>query len=112
MTRCITKTACKFILKIAVEYFEKNGTQIQKSPMEIADEYDLWMVDEWTMLGHIIIVCLDNSKLIESFVKGNAKVLDSLLGKIMKASNYTVDPEYVKEILPLAIEKWFINELC
>lgn len=78
------------------------------TPLDVVIEHDLWLVDEWTHLGLCIVVCLENPKLIQSFQK-NPKILDSLLGKVIKLSNMTVDPELIRELLPLVIEAHFTN---
>lgn len=77
------------------------------SPEEIADAKDLWLADEWTHVGYCIVVCLENQKLVEAYKKGNAKVFDALLGKTIKLSNMTVDPELIRELLPLIISAYF-----
>ena len=103
----ITMAAAKSISKICAEHFNKTGTLLDKTPIELAEEHDLWMADCWTHLGYTIVTCLESPKLVEAYLKGNAKVLDSLLGKTIKSANMTVDPEYIKELIPLVIDKWF-----
>ena len=99
--------AAKHIFKMCVEHFNKTGAIIDKTPTEMAEEYDLWIADEWTQLGFIIVVCLDNKKLIDSFIKGNNKVLDTLIGKTIKLSNMTAEPDFIKEMIPQVIDRWF-----
>jgi Asp-tRNA(Asn)/Glu-tRNA(Gln) amidotransferase B subunit len=97
--KSITMAAAKFVYK------QMKGKP-ELSALDIVEQHDLWMVDEWTHVGLCCLVCLDSPKLVESFKK-NPKILDSLLGKVMKLSNMTVDPELVKELLPLIIEAHF-----
>ena len=75
--------------------------------IEFVNKNDLWLVDEWTHLGLCIVICLENTKLIDSYLKGNLKVLDALMGKVIRLSNMTVDPELIKELLPLVIAVHF-----
>jgi hypothetical protein len=103
----ITMPAAKYIFKMCAEHFNKTDTLLDKTPTELAEEHDLWMADCWTHLGYTIVTCLESPKLVEAYLKGNAKVLDSLLGKTIKSANMTVDPEYIKELIPLVIDKWF-----
>lgn len=106
-TRGITMAGAKFIFRICVEHFNKTGQFLEKPAAEIADEHDLWLVDEWTHLGYAIVTCLNNPKLVTSFLKGNTKVLDTLLGMTIRSANMTVDPEYIKEMIPAVIDRWF-----
>ena len=103
----ITAAAGKFIYRKYVEHYNKYGTHLTKTPDEIAEEYDLWLVDEWTHLGFCILVCLENQKLVDNYKKGNVKVFDALVGKVIKMANMTVDPELVRELLPLIISVHF-----
>lgn len=98
-------SAAKFVYKQLAANPDKN-----QSPEQIVKENDLWLVDEWTHVGYCIIVCLENPKLIESFNKGNSKILDALLGKVIKLSNMTVDAELIKELLPLVIQNHFSSK--
>ncbi len=99
----ITMAAAKFVYKQLIGKPDLH-------PLDIVEQHDLWMVDEWTHLGMCIVVCLENPKLIQSLQK-NPKILDSLLGKIIKLSNMTVDPELIRELLPLVIEAHFTNSV-
>jgi Asp-tRNA(Asn)/Glu-tRNA(Gln) amidotransferase B subunit len=99
--------AAKFIYNKYVEHFRKHNTYLEKTPRELVDEYDLWMVDEWTHVGICCVVCIDNQKLVDTYKKGNVKVFDSLVGKSIKMANMTVDPELVRELLPLIIQVHF-----
>ncbi len=98
----ITGAAAKFIYKALRDAKDPNLTAL-----DVVKEHNLWLVDEWTHIGFIILTCLDNSKLIASYNKGNVKVLDALIGKTIKMGNMTVDAEYVKEMLPIIIEVYF-----
>lgn len=97
----ITNAAAKFVYKQMI------GNPELK-PLDIVIEHDLWLVDEWTHVGLCIVVCLENIKLVNSYAK-NPKILEALLGKIIKLSNMTVDPELIKELLPLIIKSYFVN---
>lgn len=103
----ITMAAAKFVYKHLVELHKKGEDTSSISPTDIVNEYELWMVDEWSHLGYCIVTCLESSKLVETYLKGNKKVLDSLIGKTIKLANMTVDAEYIKELMPLVIEKYF-----
>lgn len=74
---------------------------------DIVNELDLWMLDEWSHVGCCIMVCLENSKLVEGYKKGQAKLLDSLIGKTMKYANMKVDAGYIKELMPLIITTYW-----
>jgi len=100
-------SACKSIYKTYVDHYNNTQQYLATTPTELADDHDLWMADCWTHLGHTIVTCLENTKLVEAYIKGNVKVLDSLLGKTIKCANMTVDPEYIRELIPLVINKWF-----
>jgi Asp-tRNA(Asn)/Glu-tRNA(Gln) amidotransferase B subunit len=54
---------------------------------------------------------LENKKLVDSYVKGNHKVLDAWLGKTIKIANMTADPELIKELLPIIIEAHFTKSI-
>lgn len=98
----ITLTAAKFVYKQLAQESDQS-----KSAIQIVEDNDLWLADEWTHVGYCIIICLENQKLVQSYNKGNTKVLDALLGKVIKLSNMTVDAELVKELLPLIIKVHF-----
>jgi Asp-tRNA(Asn)/Glu-tRNA(Gln) amidotransferase B subunit len=106
-TRGITMAAGKFVYKQLVERYKKGEDTSNISPQDLVEEQDLWLVDEWTHVGFCIMTCLDNPKLIESYNKGNHKVMDALLGKTIKLANMTVDAELVKELLPMIIAAHF-----
>lgn len=103
----ITLAAAKFVYKTLVERHKKGEDTSNLSVEDLVNEYDLWMADEWSHVGYCIVSCLDNVKLIESYNKGNVKVMDSLIGKTIKLSNMTVDPELIKELMPLIINCYF-----
>lgn len=107
--RGITMAAAKFIYKQIVERHKKGEDTSTISPTDLVEEQQLWLADEWTHVGFCILTCLENPKLIESYNKGNHKVMDALLGKTIKAANMTVDAELVKELLPGIIEAYFSN---
>lgn len=98
-SRGITMAAAKFV------YNKIKGTD--KNPLDVVNEHDLWLADEWTHVGFCCIVCLENQKLVDTYKKGNVKVFDSLVGKTIKLANMTVDPELVRELLPLIIQVHF-----
>ena len=98
-SQSITMAAAKFISQDMMNKPEAD-------PVDIANKHDLWLVDEWTHVGMCVLVCLENEKLVNSFAK-NPKVLDALLGKVIKFANKTVDPELIKELLPLVIKAHF-----
>ncbi len=95
--------AAKAIHRICVEHYRQTGEHL--SPEQVAEEHDLWIADEWTHVGHCILTCLENPKLIENYRKGNPKILDVLVGKTLKSANMTVDPALVRELMPLIIER-------
>jgi Asp-tRNA(Asn)/Glu-tRNA(Gln) amidotransferase B subunit len=95
----ITMAAAKFIYKQII--------RTDKNPLDVVDEFDLWMADEWTHVGFCILACLDSQKLVETYKKGNTKVFDSIVGKTIKMSNMTVEPELIRELLPLIIAVHF-----
>ena len=104
-TPSITGAAAKFIYKTLRDAKDTNLTAL-----DVVREHDLWLVDEWTHVGFIILACLDNIKLISAYNKGNIKVMDALIGKTIKMGNMTVDAEYVKEMLPIIIEVHFAGQ--
>lgn len=97
--KTISSSAAKFIYKQMLNNPEAD-------PEAIAEENDLWLADEWTHVGHCIVTCLENPKLVEGFKK-NPKMLDALIGKTMKAANMTVDAELIRELMPLIINAHF-----
>jgi Asp-tRNA(Asn)/Glu-tRNA(Gln) amidotransferase B subunit len=105
--RGITMAGAKFIFKLNADHFNKTGQHLKKTIVELADEHDLWMVDGWSHLGYAIVTCLENPKLVDSYNKGNQKVLDTLIGKTVRSANMTVDPELIKDMIPHIITKWF-----
>ncbi len=101
-------SAAKFVYKKLTEAYKEHGEAAYAlEVMDVVNTHELWMVDEWTHLGNVIVVCLENPKLVETYKKGNKKILDSLLGKTIKYSNMTVDAELIKELIPLVIEAHF-----
>lgn len=106
-SRGITMAAAKFIYKLIVIHHKNGEDTSQISPLDLVEENGLWLVDDWTHVGYCIVVCLENKKLIDTYNKGNHKVLDSLIGKTIKLANMTVDPELIKEIMPGIIEAYF-----
>lgn len=103
----ITMAAAKFVFKMIVERGKKGEDTSNIQIIDIVNEHDLWLVCEWTHVGFCCLVCLDNKKLIESYNKGNHKIMDTLIGKTIKMANMTVDPELVKELMPLIIGAHF-----
>lgn len=103
----ITNAAAKSIYKEIVERGKAGEDTSQIDILALVELHDLWLADEWTHVGHCIVVCLENKKLIEQYNKGNKKVMDALIGKTIKAANMTVDAELVKELMPLIIESYF-----
>lgn len=91
----------------AAKFVYKQISWTDKNPIDVVNELDLWLADEWTHLGFCILVCLENQKLVDNYKKGNVKVFDALLGKVIKMANMTVDPELVRELLPLVIAAHF-----
>lgn len=106
-TKSITMAAAKSIYKELVTRFKAGEDTSMLEPKDLAEEHDLWLCDEWTHVGHCIIVCLNNKKLIDTYNKGNKKILDTLIGKTIKEANMTVDAELVKELMPLIIDAHF-----
>lgn len=101
-SRGISQSAAKFIHKILVERRDPNLRVV-----DIVNEYDLWLADEWTHVGCCIVVCLENMKLVEGYKKGNKKLADALIGRVMKFANMTVDAELIKELMPLIIDSYW-----
>ncbi len=95
----ITMAAAKFV------YNKIKGSD--KNPLDVVNEFDLWLADEWTHVGFCCLTCIESQKLVEQYKKGNLKVFDSLVGKTIKMANMTVDPELVRELLPLIIQAHF-----
>lgn len=91
--RGISPAAAKFVYKTIRGTF--------KSPRDVVEELDLWVVDEWTHVGFCVLVCLENKKIVDSYIKkGDVKLLDTLTGKVMQIANNTVDAKLIKELLP------------
>lgn len=103
----ITQGAAKFIWKTYVNFHKENGSILNKTPTEIVIENNLWLVDEWSHFGYCIVSCLENPKMIESYKKGKHQVIDSLIGKAVKSSSLTTDPIFLKELMPIVIERYF-----
>lgn len=97
----------KGISMAAAKFVYKQMIGSDKNPLDVVNEFDLWMVDEWTHVGFCILTCLESQKLVETYKKGNLKVFDSLIGKTIKMSNMTVDPELIRELMPGIIERHF-----
>lgn len=106
-TKGITNGAAKSIYKELVERGKAGEDTSTIEVLDLIEEQDLWLSDEWTHVGNCIVVCLDNKKLIDNYNKGNIKVLDALIGKTIKAANSTVDAELIKELMPLIIAVHF-----
>lgn len=100
--RGITISAAKTIYRKMVEANDPN-----LNSEDIANELDLWIVDEWTHAGCCIVVCLENTKLVEGVKKGNQKLIESLIGKTMKFANMTVDAELIRELMPMIIKAYW-----
>ena len=103
----ITNAAAKAVYKQLVDRSKTGEDTSSVEILPLIEEQDLWLADEWTHVGHCILTCLDNKKLIDSYNKGNKKVMDALIGKTIKSANCTVDAELVKELMPLIIEAHF-----
>ena len=100
--RGITMSGAKAVYKILVERGDPN-----LDPADIVEELDLWLEDEWTHVGCIIVVCLENMKLVEGYKKGNKKLADALIGRTMKYASNRVDAELIRELLPLIINNYW-----
>jgi Asp-tRNA(Asn)/Glu-tRNA(Gln) amidotransferase B subunit len=105
----ITMAAAKYVLKIMVEKHKAGEDTESINIQDIIDEHNLWMADEWSHIGYIIVTCLESTKLVAAYNKGNIKVFDSLLGKTIKMSNMTTDPDFIREMLPVIINQYFAN---
>ena len=103
----ITPGAAKHLMKFYIEELRTTGTASALSPTELVDSQHLWMADGWTHLGCCLVVCLNNSKMVEQYVGGKVKILDNLIGMTVKFSNMTVDASIVKEMMPIVIETYF-----
>lgn len=103
----ITLAAAKSIYKEVVARTRAGEDTSQIEFINLVEDQQLWVVDEWSHVGYCILVCLDNKKLIDNYHKGNKKVLDTLIGKTIKAANMTVDAELIKELMPLIIDHHF-----
>lgn len=109
MNNGITISAAKFVYKQLAEATKNNKPEL--NVIDIVNDQDLWLSDEWTHVGFIILVCLENQKLIDSFNKGNLKIIDSILGKTIKFANMTVDAELIRELIPLIIQRHFKSNI-
>jgi len=101
--RGISATAAKTVYRLLVESYRATGQC--PDVYDIVESNDLWLSDEWTHVGHVVLTCLGNQKLIEQYHKGNVKTLDVLLGKTLKAANMTLDAGLVRDLVPLVIER-------
>lgn len=106
----ITNGAAKLIYKQLVERAKAGEDTSSIEILSLVEEQDLWLSDEWTHVGHCILACLDNKKLIDNYNKGNKKVMDALIGKTIKSAGATVDAELVIELMPLIINQYFSNQ--
>lgn len=97
--------AAKFIYKLISEH--DLSSRYSLSVTHLVNENDLWIADEWTHIGCCIVTCLENIKLVETYKKGNSKIIDSLIGKTIKNSNMTVDANLVRDLMPLIINRYF-----
>ena len=100
--RGISKSAAKFVYHKLVESGDK-----ETKPIDIVEENDLWLSDEWTHVGYCLVVCLENMKLVEGFKKGNTKLLEALIGKTIKYANMTVDAELIRDLMPMLIHYYW-----
>ncbi len=107
LSRGITMTAAKFIYRLIVEKNKQGEDTSNIQIIDLIEEHGLWLADEWTHLGCCIVVCLENQKLVENYKKGNQKVFEALVGKTIKYANMTVEPELIRELLPLVIDVHF-----
>lgn len=103
----ITYTAGKLLYRTIVERYKAGEDTSQLDPADLAEEMGLWLADEWTHLGHCLVTCIENPKLVKAFQAGQTKVLQTLIGKAMKSANMTVDAEVLQEMLPWVIERYF-----
>ena len=97
--RGISASAAKYVYK------QISGTSL--SPIDIVENNNLWIVDEWTHVGYCIMICIDNQKMIDSYKKGNTKMLDTLTGKVIQLANMTCDARLIKELMPDIIATHF-----
>jgi Asp-tRNA(Asn)/Glu-tRNA(Gln) amidotransferase B subunit len=97
-TRGISMSAAKFVYRQLVEAQDPHLEVV-----DLVEKFDLWLADEWTHVGSCIVVCLQNDKLVESFQKGNVKILEALIGKTIKLANKAVDAQLIRELMPLII---------
>lgn len=106
----ITPSAAKFIMKFYLDEFNKTGIVSAISPIQLVEQYDLYIADGWTILGYCIVTCLNNSKLLDQYLGGKIKMLDTLVGMTVKLSNMTADAATIKDLLPVVIERYFRNK--
>lgn len=59
----------------AAKFVYKQIMGTDKNPIDVVNEHDLWLVDEWAHVGHCIVLSLENQKLVETYKKDNQKVL-------------------------------------
>jgi len=55
MSSGITMAAAKHIFKMCVEHFNKTGAIIDKTPTEMAEEYDLLLPTSGPSLGSLLL---------------------------------------------------------
>lgn len=107
MERGISQAAGKLVYRKLADLFDRTtNTPTTKTVLEVVEENDLWIADDWTHVGLCIVICLENKKLVNNYKAGQTKVLDTLVGKTIKFANMTVDGEYIKELMPLIIQAY------
>lgn len=106
-SRGITMAAAKYILEQLTKDQSLGINTDNLIASDLITQHDLWIVDGWSHVGYVIVTCLENPKLVDSINKGNLKVIDTIMGKTIRSANMTVDPNVIRELVPLVIKRWF-----
>lgn len=107
MSKGISQSAAKHVYKQIVARSKSGEDTSCLDPKALVEEQDLWLGDMWTHLGHCLVTCVDNPKLVQAYRKGQAKVMETLIGKTVKSANMTVDAELIREMMPDVITRYF-----
>ena len=99
MTKGITREAIKVVLR---EMF-LNGEE----PKDIVNRMNLWHItDPWELIKTARVTVWDNIDLSHQYVHGKEKVLNTLIGKAMKHSNFRMDADSLKIALKISLREY------
>lgn len=95
--RKISHSAAKKVLTLMFE--------TGKAPEDIIEELDLWLLsipEACTLIDNVI---RNNDKLVDGYKQGNSKLLNVLVGLVMKEAKDKVDASFVSEYIQACLIK-------